>query len=131
MNKLCSERSPNRPTPPIKEIWVSTWLLLLSTHLLLTQASPHWCAPPCPTLSLFQASLLHPKLSESSYQPPAQAIMGRGTQGPQASLLLSLGIKGLEALFLQSGQPPPSISMLAPSWKERVGLSGFCGGSTA
>lgn len=112
MNKLCSERSPNRPTPPIKEIWVSTWLLLLSTHLLLTQASPHWCSPPCPTLSLFQASLLHPKLSESSYQPPAQptpqkAIMGRGTQGPQASLLLSLGVKGLEA-FVSSEWPAPS-----------------------
>ena len=75
MNKLCNERPPNRPTPPIKEIWVSTWLLPLSTHLLLTQASPHWCVPPHPTPP-YPQPFSRPDCcipnSESSYQPPAQ-----------------------------------------------------------
>ena len=43
MNKRCSERAPGPPPVaplPIKEIWVSAWLLPFSAHPLLTRASP-------------------------------------------------------------------------------------------
>lgn len=100
MNKLCSERAwcppSSTPCPPIKEIWVSAWLLpLLFTHPLLipgiitlTRMGPTPCKAPPQPLACQVGPL---DWTQQSTPIPAclSKTMGRGLDGTQKSSSLA------------------------------------------